>query len=150
MALDIDVENADVSEEEIYKVCKLSNNVTFRRLKGYVKLLNACSVSAIVFSSLKFTRGLEGLKNYSGPANRLVGTLFSGQQFSTPHVTLPPVLIGSESQLAWFNQNLDHSQKQAVEFALKQRELGVIHGPPGTGKVGNFFAQLLIYAHLYS
>lgn len=49
VALDIDVENADVSEEEIYKVCKLSNNVTFRRLKGYVKLLNACLVSAIVF-----------------------------------------------------------------------------------------------------
>ena len=29
---------------------------------------------------------------------------------------------------------MDESQKEAVSFALSQRELAVIHGPPGTGK----------------
>ena len=29
---------------------------------------------------------------------------------------------------------LDFSQQEAVRFALLQRELAVIHGPPGTGK----------------
>ena len=32
------------------------------------------------------------------------------------------------------NNNLNESQKEAIEFALKQKELAVIHGPPGTGK----------------
>ena len=32
------------------------------------------------------------------------------------------------------NESLDDSQKEAVRFALSQKELAVIHGPPGTGK----------------
>ncbi len=31
----------------------------------------------------------------------------------------------------WNNTNLDDSQKDGVRFALKQRELAIIHGPPG-------------------
>lgn len=37
----------------------------------------------------------------------------------------PPVLS---------NASLDASQKEAVSFALSQKELAIIHGPPGTGK----------------
>ena len=33
--------------------------------------------------------------------------------------------------LRWNNTNLDDSQKDGVRFALKQRELAIIHGPPG-------------------
>ena len=29
---------------------------------------------------------------------------------------------------------MDESQKEAVIFSLNQRELSIIHGPPGTGK----------------
>lgn len=36
--------------------------------------------------------------------------------------------------MEFFNPNLDESQRDAVSFALSQRELAVIHGPPGTGK----------------
>lgn len=36
--------------------------------------------------------------------------------------------------MEFFNKNLDDSQREAVTFALTQRELAVIHGPPGTGK----------------
>ena len=34
----------------------------------------------------------------------------------------------------FFNQSLDDSQRQAVRFALGQREVAIVHGPPGTGK----------------
>ena len=34
----------------------------------------------------------------------------------------------------FINQELDESQKEAVSKCLKQQELGIIHGPPGTGK----------------
>ncbi|KAJ8032476.1 DNA-binding protein SMUBP-2 [Holothuria leucospilota] len=30
--------------------------------------------------------------------------------------------------------NLDESQREVVVFALQEREIAVIHGPPGTGK----------------
>ena len=37
-------------------------------------------------------------------------------------------------ELRFYNDRLDESQKEAVTFALKQREVAIIHGPPGTGK----------------
>lgn len=36
--------------------------------------------------------------------------------------------------LTFYNTALDASQKEAVLFALSQKELAIIHGPPGTGK----------------
>jgi predicted DNA helicase len=52
--------------------------------------------------------------------------------------TGPPVYSGDElilpGPVEFFNPDLDQSQKEAVEFALKQKTLAIIHGPPGTGK----------------
>lgn len=36
--------------------------------------------------------------------------------------------------LTFCNPALDASQQEAVLFALSQKELAIIHGPPGTGK----------------
>uniref|UniRef100_A0ACB8G348 DNA-binding protein SMUBP-2 n=1 Tax=Sphaerodactylus townsendi TaxID=933632 RepID=A0ACB8G348_9SAUR len=36
--------------------------------------------------------------------------------------------------LKFYNESLDASQKEAVCFSLAQKELSIIHGPPGTGK----------------
>ena len=38
------------------------------------------------------------------------------------------------AEMEFFNPGLDESQKEAVTFALHQREVAIIHGPPGTGK----------------
>ena len=35
----------------------------------------------------------------------------------------------------WYNENLDESQRDAVNFALSSRDISIIHGPPGTGIV---------------
>ena len=45
-----------------------------------------------------------------------------------PATQLPKV------EFKFINQTLDESQKEAVSLCLKQKELGIIHGPPGTGK----------------
>lgn len=44
-----------------------------------------------------------------------------------------PVAFPAEV-LTFYNASLDASQKEAVSFALSQKELAIIHGPPGTGK----------------
>jgi len=44
------------------------------------------------------------------------------------------VIFSAPPELVFFNPHLDASQREAVGFALRQREVGVIHGPPGTGK----------------
>ncbi|KAM3869880.1 DNA-binding protein SMUBP-2 [Diretmus argenteus] len=73
----------------------------------------------------RMKHALNTLNGYSnGPASNLISVLFG---YSEP---------GSQSQpnVAFFNLDLDDSQREAVSFALSQREVAVIHGPPGTGK----------------
>ena len=45
--------------------------------------------------------------------------------------------------MIFYNENLDDSQKEAVRFALSQKETAVIHGPPGTGKTTTVVEILL-------
>ena len=49
-------------------------------------------------------------------------------------VKKPSIQVDIGSKLSFFNKNLDESQRKAVEFSLKQKELALLHGPPGTGK----------------
>ncbi|XP_075019777.1 DNA-binding protein SMUBP-2 isoform X2 [Calonectris borealis] len=93
-----------VDRESSYRLLKLANDVTYNRLK---KALNA-------------------LKQYhSGPASDLINVLF----FSSD-----PSAFSETKLLKFYNDSLDASQREAVSFSLAQRELAIIHGPPGTGK----------------
>lgn len=94
----------NLDRENTYRLLKLANDVTYKRLK----------------------KALMTLKKYhSGPASSLIDVLLGG---STPSPTseIPP--------LTFYNTALDLSQQEAVTFALAQKELAIIHGPPGTGK----------------
>ncbi|XP_003468365.3 DNA-binding protein SMUBP-2 [Cavia porcellus] len=93
-----------LDRENFYRLLKLANDVTYKRLK----------------------KALVTLKKYhSGPASSLIEVLFGGSDPS-PAQEIPP--------LKFYNTALDASQKEAVSFALSQKELAIIHGPPGTGK----------------
>uniref|UniRef100_A0A7N9IBP4 Immunoglobulin mu DNA binding protein 2 n=1 Tax=Macaca fascicularis TaxID=9541 RepID=A0A7N9IBP4_MACFA len=93
-----------LDRENSYRLLKLANDVTYRRLK----------------------KALIALKKYhSGPASSLIEVLF-GRSAPSPASEIHP--------LTFFNTSLDASQKEAVSFALSQKELAIIHGPPGTGK----------------
>ncbi|KAK0051948.1 DNA-binding protein SMUBP-2 [Biomphalaria pfeifferi] len=95
----------ELSDAHIYKLTKLSNDVTYRRLK----------------------KALEDLleKSKSGPWQRLINTLFGIEDISIP---------GKYDSFKFGNKKLDDYQKEAVKFALNQKEIAIIHGPPGTGK----------------
>ncbi|XP_077549705.1 DNA-binding protein SMUBP-2-like isoform X2 [Haemaphysalis longicornis] len=91
----------------IFNLLKLANDVTYRRLKRTLEALRRCR--EVRYSSL-----VEIL-------------------FGTSSPTEAPALP-SQQPVEFYNTKLDESQQEAVAFSLRQKELAVIHGPPGTGK----------------
>ncbi|NXA71550.1 SMBP2 protein, partial [Thryothorus ludovicianus] len=93
-----------MDHEHSFRLLKLANDVTYNRLK----------------------RALTALKQYrGGPASDLIDVLFFASA---------PRAFPETKPLEFFNASLDESQREAVSFSLAQRELAIIHGPPGTGK----------------
>ncbi|XP_066043262.1 DNA-binding protein SMUBP-2 [Chamaea fasciata] len=93
-----------LDHERSFRLLKLANDVTYNRLK----------------------RALIALKQYrGGPASDLIDVLFFASA---------PRAFPETKPLEFFNASLDESQREAVSFSLAQRELAIIHGPPGTGK----------------
>ncbi|KAI0037075.1 AAA domain-containing protein [Vararia minispora EC-137] len=45
-----------------------------------------------------------------------------------------PSPVGEIGEIAFFDDTLNPSQREAVKFALESPEIACIHGPPGTGK----------------
>ncbi|XP_004553091.1 DNA-binding protein SMUBP-2 [Maylandia zebra] len=93
-----------LDSDALYNLLKLANDVTYKRMKRALNTLN-------------------GYNN--GPASNLISVLFGDTK---------PTSQSQPNKVEFFNSNLDDSQREAVSFALSQRELAVIHGPPGTGK----------------
>ncbi|XP_030416603.1 DNA-binding protein SMUBP-2 isoform X2 [Gopherus evgoodei] len=93
-----------LGQENSYRLLKLANDVTYKRLKKALNTLN---------------------QYRSGPACNLIDVLFFSSDPSAPGETKP---------LKFYNESLDVSQREAVSFSLAQKELAIIHGPPGTGK----------------
>ncbi|XP_077372251.1 DNA-binding protein SMUBP-2 [Festucalex cinctus] len=104
VAFDDSKDGLSFDTEALYSLLKLANDVTYKRMKRALNTLNGYN---------------------SGPSANLINVLF-GDSKPTSH--------SQPNEVKFFNANLDDSQREAVTFALSQRELAVIHGPPGTGK----------------
>ena len=59
------------------------------------------------------------------PCRRMIDICFSRVEISKPK---------PEISVDFVNKNLDKSQREAVTFALRQEEVAIIVGPPGTGQ----------------
>ncbi|XP_074488841.1 DNA-binding protein SMUBP-2 [Sebastes fasciatus] len=104
VAFDDSNDGLSFDTDALHNLLKLANDVTYKRMK---KALNT----------------LNGYGN--GPAANLINVLFGDSK---------PSSQSQPNEVEFFNSNLDDSQREAVSFTLSQRELAVIHGPPGTGK----------------
>ncbi|XP_069821859.1 DNA-binding protein SMUBP-2 isoform X2 [Dendropsophus ebraccatus] len=97
-------DSLSLGSEATYRLLKLANDVTYKRIK----------------------KALTALSQYRcGPTSDLIDVLFCSSQ---------PNSTGPTRPVEFFNPDLDSSQKEAVVFSLNQREVAIIHGPPGTGK----------------
>ena len=92
-------------DRKFYELVKLGEAGTFEQLE--------LALDGISDNKSKLKRILFGLCQPSPPSTKFGGKL---------------------DQINFVNTILDSSQREAVEFALKQPELAVVHGPPGTGK----------------
>ncbi|KAG1059852.1 hypothetical protein G6F42_028160 [Rhizopus arrhizus] len=80
-------------------------------------------------NSITYERMLKGLerleKKCEQGGSSLINVLLGQSDLST---TVMPTDIN------FFDETLNESQKEAVRFALGSPEVALIHGPPGTGK----------------
>ena len=80
---------------------------------------------------------LQTLKQLRGQTesqlSNFVRVLF-GQSSPAPVPHDAEALSQAAGNPSWINENLNDSQKRAIEFALASQDLALIHGPPGTGK----------------
>ena len=107
--------DTEIDEESLPKnIClvQLANQVTYDRIKkGLDKL------AAMEFSEKQYP---------------LVNVLFD--VYEPTYNDSEEKIDYIKNKLKFYNDNLNQSQKEAVEFALTVNEIGLIHGPPGTGK----------------
>ena len=106
-----------LDDEAHYRLTKLTNDVTYRKIKN----------------------ALHRLNNYrSGPALHLIDVAFGVVSPSPPHQLANQCddddvsNAASQSVVNLFNPNLDDSQKEAVEFAIARPDVAIVHGPPGS------------------
>ncbi|CAM4581695.1 unnamed protein product [Leuciscus chuanchicus] len=104
VAFDDTQDSLNLDRDGLYNLMKLANNVTYRRLSKALKSLNGYS---------------------NGPASYLISVLFGYSE---------PGILSHQHVLEFSNTGLDNSQKEAVSFAMSQKDVAIIHGPPGTGK----------------
>ncbi|XP_054476089.1 DNA-binding protein SMUBP-2 [Anoplopoma fimbria] len=104
VAFDDSKDGLSFDTDALHNLLKLANDVTYKRMKYALNALNGYS---------------------NGPAANLINVLFGDSK---------PSNQSQPNEVEFFNSNLDDSQREAVSFTLRQRELAVIHGPPGTGK----------------
>ncbi|XP_064476421.1 DNA-binding protein SMUBP-2-like isoform X2 [Ornithodoros turicata] len=100
-----------------FHLFKLANDVTFRRLKRTLEKMRKKR-------EIRFSPLIELL-------------------FGTTKPTSASEMRDPGNALRYLNENLDASQKEAVKFALSQKEVCIIHGPPGTGKTTTLIEVVL-------
>lgn len=99
----------ELSSSQLYRLMKLTNDVTYRRLNRAIEEISKAKIEDVHYLDLIF------------PCQRIE------EQNSS--------IVGGEKINIFFNQGLDESQREAVKFVVScQQPMTVIHGPPGTGK----------------
>ncbi|GFY58038.1 DNA-binding protein SMUBP-2 [Trichonephila inaurata madagascariensis] len=113
----------------------IENNERVKLLASGVVSQVTNSVVSVTFDSLDVSTLKSGLRALEmmrsrGRDHDLVKVLFG---YQAPTSWKESWLEGIKD-ISFYSPNLNHQQKAAVVFAMLQKEIAIIHGPPGTGK----------------
>lgn len=115
----------DVDKEKYFVCVKISNlKLNVKNIPSKGVLIEDYRLNTSQIEKELSALNLFNHEQYSSTSN-LKGIFAGLHQAST-------FLMGKKFQL--FNENLDVSQKKAVEKALNSKDIALIQGPPGTGK----------------
>ena len=78
--------------------------------------------------------GLKAPSQIETPSNQLNPLFNFASSMKNALLGIEPPTPGPSTVPVFNNTSLDKSQRKAVESTLNQKELSVVHGPPGTGK----------------
>ncbi|WWC61895.1 uncharacterized protein I303_104481 [Kwoniella dejecticola CBS 10117] len=118
-------EKKEIDLPERLRLLKLANIVTFDRMDKTLLHLKRIILPDEGSST-------PNISNFP-----LINSLLGLQVPSWSKDILPPIRPsqdGSKEGIKWFDEKLNDSQKEAIEFCLKAENVACIHGPPGTGK----------------
>ena len=117
IAIDNDLENLDneLNENDTFKIIKLANDITYKRIKNALVSLKELKLNARSshLADILFLRIRPDRNN-----STVLNNLFPNSNLAEPAV----------ANLDFFNRNLDQSQKEAVRFTFEQKDLAIIHG----------------------
>ncbi|TCD62127.1 hypothetical protein EIP91_007302 [Steccherinum ochraceum] len=117
LALDTSESSGEDAElPERCRLVKMANTITIDRMDDIIDQLGRALLPAADGSSAK---------KYTPIITPLMRALLGLSEVSEKTAI---------SDLVFFDETLNPSQKQAVKFALEAPEVACIHGPPGTGK----------------
>lgn len=117
-AISVSVEE-DTSDESLLGLYNNTGNDNVRM--WIVKLTNSATYKRMLQAMTK-------LENLTEPNKNQVTRLLLGESKYAP--TEPR----SKKKMEFFDPNLNDSQRSAVDFAIHESPVTIIHGPPGTGK----------------
>lgn len=93
-----------------------------------LKVANPSTFTRQIFFLRKAIRSFEACGGESAPSP-LLSVLLG---LSDPTLNNEDQGLKQEN-LKWFDEGLNESQREAVEFGLRSNEVAMIWGPPGTG-----------------
>ena len=122
-------DRAIFAETKKWDIIKVPNIGQFLEMERALRdiLKNQSPLRDVLFG-LKAPSQNETSSNQSNPLFNFASSMKNAL------LGIEPPTPGSSTGLILNNSSLDKSQRKAVESTLNQRELSVVHGPPGTGK----------------
>ncbi|KAL4449194.1 hypothetical protein ABPG74_015576 [Tetrahymena malaccensis] len=70
--------------------------------------------------------------NFKG--SQLLRVLLDGSDPTNPNPNIKPIHVLNKPITEFYKKDLNEEQKDAINFCLSSQTIGLIHGPPGTGK----------------
>lgn len=104
----INLYNNTQNEQKVW-IVKLSNSITYKRMISTLNKLGEVDIASSPNQIIQYLLGFRTLHKADAGIKRLKDKDF-------------------------FNQSLNESQKEAINFSLFESPFSIIHGPPGTGK----------------